>query len=431
MLPRRHQRSLHSVRAFSSSAPPPASDNANSIEKNDGDRHPAAAAPLYPHIFRPLELKGHDGVVLPNRIVMGSMHTGLEGLSLPRFVEPLIRSNKKEEAADGGGDHQALDRLAAYAKERAEGGVGLMVTGGIAPNRRGWTGPFSSLLSSSGQVENHRVVTDAVHSVRIPLYNAGGGIEPAAEAVPSRICLQILHTGRYAYHPFAVSASSTKSPISPFPARGLSKRQIRQTRDDFVRTAVLAREAGYDGVEIMGSEGYLLSQFLAPKTNRRTDEYGPQSLENRARLPLEIVKETRQAVGPDFVIVFRLSLLDLVEDGLSFEESVQIAKWLEEAGVSILNTGIGWHEARVPTIATSVPRAAFTFCTEELLKLGEVSIPLVATNRINAPETAESLLGRYPDKDLMVSMARPFLADPEWVNKSREGRADEINTCIA
>jgi len=383
---------------------------------------------LYPHLFKPLRLR-RENVVLSNRVLMGSMHTGLEGLSIPRFVLPFVDGKS-------GHDHLSLDKLAAYFRERAEGGVGLMVTGGISPNRQGWTGPFSSQLTNQREADLHRVVTRAVRDVRLPVARASSGSHVEDDdslpiTVPSRICLQILHTGRYAYHPWAVSSSTTKSPISPFKARGLSRGGIRRTKDDFLRTAVLAREAGYDGVEIMGSEGYLLSQFLAPRTNTRNDEYGGPKLENRVRLPLEIVRETRAAVGDDFIVIFRLSLLDLVEGGLSFDESVQIAKWLEDAGVSIINTGIGWHEARVPTIATSVPRAAFAFPTERLAALKAVSIPLIATNRINDPDVAETLLRNNSETDLMVSMARPFLADPEFVNKAREGRKNEINTCIA
>lgn len=295
-----------------------------------------------------------------------------------------------------------------------------MVTGGIAPNYQGWTGPFSSQLTNTREIDHHRVVTEAVHAVRVPIVGTN-------TSVPARICLQILHTGRYAYHPGAVSASRTKSPISPFTARALTKSGIGRTVQDYVTTAVLAKEAGYDGVEIMGSEGYLISQFLAPRTNHRNDEYGG-SLENRARFPLEIIRRTREAVGVDFIIIFRLSLLDLVQDGLSFDESLQLAQWVEEAGCTIINTGIGWHEARVPTIATSVPRAAFAFPTATLKAAGVVSIPIVATNRINDPATAESLLDSGVSD--MISMARPFLADPNLLNKAATGRENEINTCI-
>lgn len=283
--------------------------------------------PKYPRLFAPLDL-GPDIGKLPNRALMGSMHSGLEGHSMPRWMVPLIMGSQHY-AHD-----ESLQAMATYFQERAAGGVGIMVTGGIAPSYQGWAGPFSSQLTKESEMERHRVVTDAVHSVQVPIYGQN-------ESVPARICLQILHTGRYAYHPFAVSASKTRSPISPFTASALTKRGLQKTTQDFVRTAVLAKQAGYDGVEIMGSEGYLLSQFFAPRTNQRTDDYGG-SLENRARLPLEIVKQTRQAVGPDFIIIFRLSLLDLVDGGLSFEESVQVAHWMQEAGVTILNTGIGW-----------------------------------------------------------------------------------------
>lgn len=369
--------------------------------------------PLYPKLFSPLELPQIG--VLPNRFLMGSMHTGLEKHSMPRWMVPLLGLKNK---ASSNAEH-ASEQMAAYFVERAKGGVGLMVTGGVSPNIQGWTGPFSSKLTTQDEVRWHQGVTDAVHQVPVQV-----GMGPTT--VAPRICLQILHTGRYAYHPFAVSASSSKSPISPFQARGLSKAGVERTKRAFVRTAVLAKEAGYDGVEIMGSEGYLLSQFLSPRTNKRTDDYGG-TLANRARLPLEIVQETRQAVGPDFLIIFRLSLLDLVEDGLLFEESLELATMLERAGVSILNTGIGWHEARVPTIATSVPRASFAFPTHRLKEANVVSIPVVATNRINHPSTAEQVLEACD----MISMARPFLADPDLVVKSREGREDEINTCIA
>jgi 2,4-dienoyl-CoA reductase (NADPH2) len=382
----------------------------------------------YPKLFAPLDL-GSDIGILPNRALMGSMHTGLEGHSMPGLlVRLLFGKNPKDNEHD-------LHRMAEYFRARAQGGVGLMVTGGIAPSYQGWTGPFSSKLTNHREVELHKVVTEAVHSVQVPivrgLVSTTGNRLP--ESVPARICLQILHTGRYAYHPFAVSASATKSPISPFPARALSKSGIERTIDDYVRTAVYAKEAGYDGVEIMGSEGYLLSQFLSPRTNLRTDEFGGSSLENRARMPLSIIAKTRQAVGQDFIIIFRLSLLDLVSDGLLFTESVELAKRVQDAGATILNTGIGWHEARVPTISTAVPRAAFAFPTHKLkqelnaVEEGAFSIPLVATNRINHPATAENVLQQGAD---MVSMARPFLADPDLLAKSREAREDEINTCI-
>lgn len=337
--------------------------------------------PAYPHLLAPLDL---GFTRLPNRVLMGSMHTGLE------------------ESKDG------FRQLAAYFAERARGGVGLMVTGGIAPNRAGWVAPFSARLTTSAQAGKHRQVTAAVQ--------AEGG----------KICLQILHTGRYGYHPFAVAPSPLRSPITPFKPWELSKKGIEQTIQDFVRCASLAREAGYDGVEIMGSEGYLINQFIALRTNQRTDEWGG-SYSNRIRLAVEIVRRTRQAVGPDFIIIFRLSMLDLVEGGSSWEEVVLLAKAIEAAGATLINTGIGWHEARVPTIATLVPRAGFAWVTKKMM--GEVGIPLITTNRINTPEVAERLLAEgYAD---MVSMARPLLADPDFVAKAAAGKAREINTCIA
>jgi 2,4-dienoyl-CoA reductase (NADPH2) len=298
--------------------------------------------------------------------------------------------------------------MAAFFAERAKGGAGLIVTGGFAPNLAGRGSPKASQLSFPWQVGKHRIVTDAVHA-------AGG-----------KICLQILHTGRYAYHPLAVSASRLKSPISPFAPRALTGWGVKKTIADYARCARLAQKAGYDGVEIMGSEGYLINQFIAPKTNHRSDEWGGP-FENRIRFAVEIVRRTREKVGPSFIIIFRLSMLDLVEDGSTWEEVVQLAKAIEAAGATIINTGIGWHEARIPTIATMVPRAAFTWVTRRMK--GEVKIPLVTTNRINAPDVAEEVLARG-DAD-MVSMARPFLADAEFVNKAASGRADEINTCIA
>ncbi len=335
----------------------------------------------YPHLLAPLDL---GFTTLRNRTLMGSMHTGLE-------EEP-----------------NGFERMAAFFAERARGGAGLIVTGGFAPNLAGRGAPKASQLSFPWQVGKHRIVTDAVHA-------AGG-----------KICLQILHTGRYAYHPLAVSASRLKSPISPFAPRALTGWGVRKTIADYARCARLAQKAGYDGVEIMGSEGYLINQFIAPKTNHRTDEWGGP-FENRIRFAVEIVRRTREKVGPNFIIVFRLSMLDLVEDGSTWEEVVQLAKAIEAAGATIINTGIGWHEARIPTIATMVPRAAFTWVTRRMK--GEVKIPLVTTNRINAPDVAEEVLARG-DAD-MVSMARPFLADAEFVNKAAAGRADEINTCIA
>ncbi|MBA3902386.1 MAG: NADPH-dependent 2,4-dienoyl-CoA reductase [Rhodocyclaceae bacterium] len=335
----------------------------------------------YPHLLAPLDL---GFTTLRNRTLMGSMHTGLE------------------EAPEG------FRRMAAFFAERARGGAGLIVTGGFAPNLAGRGAPKASQLSFPWQVGKHRLITGAVHE-------AGG-----------KIALQILHTGRYAYHPLAVSASALKSPINPFRPRALSRWGVRKTIADYARCARLAQKAGYDGVEIMGSEGYLINQFIAPKTNLRTDEWGGP-FENRIRFPVEIVRRTREKVGPNFIIIYRLSMLDLVEDGSTWDEIVQLAKAIEAAGASLINTGIGWHEARIPTIATMVPRAAFTWVTRRMK--GEVSIPLITTNRINTPEVAEEVLARG-DAD-MVSMARPFLADAEFVNKAAAGRADEINTCIA
>ena len=335
----------------------------------------------YPNLLAPLDL-GHTR--LRSRVLMGSMHTGLE-------------------------DHaKTFPRLTEYFRERARGGVGLIVTGGFAPNIEGWTAPFGGRLATRAAAARHRPITDAVH--------AEGG----------HIALQILHTGRYGYHPLAVAPSRIKSPISPFAPRELTARGIERQIRAFVRCAVLAREAGYDGVEVMGSEGYFINQFLAEHTNRRTDEWGG-SWTNRMRLPVEIVSRSREAVGRDFIIVYRLSMLDLVPGGSSWDETVELAKAIERAGASIINTGIGWHEARVPTIATSVPRAAFAWVTKKLK--GAVSIPLCTTNRINTPEVAEQVLADGSAD--MVSMARPLLADPEFVAKAAAGRADEINTCIA
>ena len=336
--------------------------------------------PAYPHLLAPLDL---GFTTLKNRVLMGSMHTGLE------------------EAPDG------YARMAAFYAARARGGVGLMVTGGIAPNFVGRLEPKASQLSFPWQVARHKLITDAVH--------AEGG----------RIAMQILHAGRYAYHPLAVAPSTSRSPISPFRARGLSAWGVRRTIAAFVRCAALAQRAGYDGVEIMGSEGYLINQFVAPQTNHRDDEWGG-AFENRIRFPVEIVRRTRAAVGPDFIIIYRLSMLDLVEGGSTWDEVVALAQAVEAAGATIINTGIGWHEARIPTIATMVPRAAFTWVTRRLK--GAVKIPLITTNRINDPATAEAVLARG-DAD-MVSMARPFLADADFVNKAAADRADEINTCI-
>lgn len=335
----------------------------------------------YPHLLAPLDL-GH--VTLKNRVIMGSMHTGLE-----------------DRAKD-------LPKLAAYFAERARGGVGLIVTGGYAPNRTGWLTPFGSKLTSRREARGHRQVTDAVH--------AEGGL----------IALQILHAGRYAYHPFSVSASALKAPINPFKPRALSDRGVRRQIAAYVDCAALAREGGYDGVEIMGSEGYFINQFLAERTNKRTDRWGG-SAENRRRLAVEIVRGIRQRVGPDFLIIYRLSMADLVEGGQDWDEVVALGKEIEAAGASIINTGIGWHEARVPTIVTSVPRAAFTSITASFRP--HVNIPVVTSNRINLPQVGEEVLARG-DADL-ISMARPFLADPEWVLKATNNRADEINVCIA
>ncbi len=335
----------------------------------------------YPFLLAPLDL---GFTVLKNRVLMGSMHTNLE-------------------EAKGG-----FSKLAAFYAERAKGGVGLIVTGGIAPNLRGRLTPFGSQLTWPWQVGKHRKVTEAVHG-------AGG-----------KIALQILHGGRYSYHPLSVAPSAVKSPITPFKPRELSPRAIRSTIRDYARCAALAQKAGYDGVEIMGSEGYLINQFIAARTNRRTDAWGG-NFQNRMRFPLEIVKAVRAAVGPDFIIIFRLSMLDLVPDGSTWEEVVQLAKALEAAGVTILNTGIGWHEARVPTIGAMVPRGAYAWVTKKLK--GEVRIPLITTNRINTPEIAEEILADGCAD--MVSMARPLLADADFVVKAAEDRALDINTCIA
>jgi 2,4-dienoyl-CoA reductase (NADPH2) len=335
----------------------------------------------YPHLFAPLDL-GH--VTLPNRALMGSMHTGLEE------------------------ERRGFDRLARFYAERAKHGVALIVTGGIAPSLAGRLEPRASQLSFPWQVGKHRAITSAVHE-------AGG-----------RIAMQILHAGRYAYHPLAVAPSAVKSPISPFRPRALSDAGVRRTIADFARCAELARRAGYDGVELMGSEGYLVNQFLVARTNHRDDAWGG-AYANRMRLAVEIVRATRAAVGRDFIVIYRLSMLDLVEGGSSWDEIVALAQAVEAAGATMINTGIGWHEARVPTIATMVPRAAFAWVTRRLK--GSVGVPLVTTNRINDPAVAEDLLARG-DAD-MVSMARPFLADAAFVRKAAEGRADEINTCIA
>ncbi len=342
---------------------------------------PAAESPAYPHLFTPLDL---GFTQIRNRVLMGSMHTGLE-----------------DRARD-------FPRLAAYFAERAAGGVGLIVTGGFAPNVVGWLKPFGGKLSWPWEVRPHRQVTAAVHSHG------------------SKICLQLLHAGRYAYHPLSVAPSRLKAPINPFTPRALSARGVERHIADYARSARLAREAGYDGVEVMGSEGYLINEFIAPRTNQRGDHWGGDAA-SRMRFAVEIVRRIREACGPDFIIIYRLSLVDLVEDGSNWEEIVLQAKAIEAAGATLINSGIGWHEARIPTIATSVPRAAFAGVTAKLK--AHVRLPLIATNRINMPEVAERILaGGGAD---MVSLARPLLADPEWANKSRAGRAQAINTCIA
>ncbi|KVD11173.1 NADPH-dependent 2,4-dienoyl-CoA reductase [Burkholderia ubonensis] len=334
----------------------------------------------YPHLTAPLEL---GFTSLRNRVLMGSMHVGLE------------------EAPDG------FDRMAAFYAERARGEAGLIVTGGIAPNERGRPAPGGAMLTTEAEAERHRAVTRAVH--------AEGG----------KIALQILHFGRYAYHPALVAPSPLKAPINPFMPHALSGAEVAETIADFVRCAALAQYAGYDGVEIMGSEGYLINEFVAARTNHRDDAWGG-AYENRIRFPVEIVTRVRERVGANFIVIYRLSMLDLVEGGSTLDEVIRLARAIEAAGATIINTGIGWHEARIPTIAAKVPRAAYAWVTRQLM--GKVGIPLVATNRINTPEVAERLLAGG-DCD-MVSMARPFLADAEFVRKAREGRADEINTCI-
>jgi len=335
----------------------------------------------YPNLLAPLDL---GFTTLKNRVIMGSMHTGLED----RFYH--------------------IDKLAAYFAERARGGVGLMITGGYAPNRRGELLPLGSRMDNKVTALLHRRVTEAVH-------HEGG-----------KICLQLLHAGRYGYTPYSVSATSKKSPITPFKPSKLSNRQIEKTLDDYANAAKLAQFANYDGIEIMASEGYLINQFLAERVNTRTDKWGG-SAENRMRFAIETVKRTREAVGDKFIIVYRMSLMDLVEGGQSWDEIEALAKSVEAAGANIINTGIGWHEARVPTIVTSVPRGAFSFASAKLKKV--VGIPVCASNRINTPEIAESILAN--DEADMVSMARPLLADPFFVAKAAAGKSDEINTCIA
>jgi 2,4-dienoyl-CoA reductase (NADPH2) len=335
----------------------------------------------YPHLLSPLTI---GSLTMRNRVLMGSMHTGLEDSA------------------------RHIPELAAYFAERARGGVGLIVTGGYSPNRRGWLKPLASEMSSRLQAMRHREVTGAVH-------DEGGAI-----------ALQVLHAGRYAYHPFSVSASDRKSPITPFRPSRLSTKAVDRTATDFAESVALAVKAGYDAVEIMGSEGYLINQFLAARTNDRTDAWGG-SAASRMRFPLEIVRRSRELVPADFPIIYRISLLDLVEGGQTWEEVVDLAHGLEEAGVTVLNTGIGWHEARVPTIITQVPRGAWRQVTARLK--AAVSVPVCASNRINTPELAEQVL-EAGEADL-VSMARPLLADPDFVAKAAAGRADEINTCIA
>ncbi|MBK7000315.1 MAG: FAD-dependent oxidoreductase [Rhodoferax sp.] len=334
----------------------------------------------YPHLLAPLNL---GFTTLPNRVLMGSMHVGLE------------------EAKDG------FARMAAFYAERARGGVGLIVTGGIAPNDAGRPMPGGARMTTEEEAAKHKVVTQAVH-------DAGG-----------KIAMQILHFGRYAYHPEQVAPSALQAPINPFRPKPLSCEEVEQTIADYVRCAALAQGAGYDGVEIMGSEGYLINEFIVARTNQRDDEWGG-SYANRIRFPVEIVRRTRERVGSNFIIIYRLSMLDLVEGGSTLDEVVQLAQAIEAAGATIINTGIGWHEARIPTIATKVPRAAFAWVTQKLM--GKVTVPLVATNRINTPEVAEQLLATGQCD--MVSMARPLLADSFFVRKAQEGKADDINTCI-
>lgn len=340
-----------------------------------------ASDSAYPHLFTPLDL---GFTQLRNRILMGSMHTGLE-----------------DRARD-------FPRLAAYFAERAEGGVGLIVTGGFAPNVVGWLKPFGGKLSWPWEVRPHRQLTAAAHQHG------------------AKICLQLLHAGRYAYHPLSVAPSKLKAPINPFTPRALSSRGVDRHIADYARSARLARDAGYDGVEVMGSEGYLINEFVAPRTNTRTDQWGGDAAQ-RMRFAVEIVRRIREACGPDFIIIYRLSLVDLVSDGSNWQEIIAQAQAIEAAGATLINTGIGWHEARIPTIATSVPRGAFAGVTAKLKP--HVNVPLVATNRINMPDVAERILASGGAD--MVSLARPLLADPQWPNKARAGRPERINTCIA
>ena len=335
----------------------------------------------YPHLLQPLDL---GFTQLKNRVIMGSMHTGLEE------------------------EKQGFSKLAAFYEERAKGGVALIITGGISPSFRGNLVPFGLQLSWFWQAPKHRLITEAVHRHQ------------------GKICMQLLHAGRYGYHPFSQAPSAIQSPITPFKPSAMSGRQVRGTISDFANSAKLAQKAGYDGVEIMGSEGYLINQFICQRTNQRTDEWGG-SFENRSRFALETIRAVRKLCGEKFIIIYRLSMLDLVEDGSSYEEVVALAKAVADAGATMINTGIGWHEARVPTIGTMVPRAAFSWITERVK--AQVNIPVVATNRINDPQVGEDII-QSGQADL-VCMARPFLADPEFVNKAAAGKADEINTCIA
>lgn len=334
----------------------------------------------YPKLLEPLDL---GFTTLKNRVLMGSMHTGLEE------------------------EKNGLERMAAFFSERARGGVGLIVTGGFGPSAHAATHPMTNIIQNDEQAAKHRLITDAVH--------AEGG----------KICMQILHTGRYAFNPESVAPSAIQAPINPFPPRELDENEIDNEINDIVQLAKYAQIGGYDGVEIMGSEGYFINQFLARRTNHRDDQWGGE-YENRMRLAVEVVRRTREAVGEHFIIIFRLSMLDLVEGGSTFEEALELGLAIEQAGATIINTGIGWHEARIPTIATKVPRAAFTWVTARFRE--HLSIPVITSNRINTPEVAEEVLTRG-DAD-MISMARPFLADPLFVQKAEQGRADEINTCI-
>ena len=336
--------------------------------------------PNYPNLLAPLDL---GFTQLKNRVLMGSMHTGLE------------------EAENG------FERMAAYFAERAKGGVGLIVTGGFAPNREGATSDHAGGMETEQDAENHKLITDAVHK-------EGG-----------KICMQILHTGRYAFSEKLIAPSAIQAPINFFTPREVTQADIEQQIVDFARCAHLAQQAGYDGVEVMGSEGYFINQFIVKHTNHRTDSWGGE-YENRMRFAVEVVKAVRAKVGPEFIIIYRLSMLDLVEQGSSYDEVIKLGKAIEAAGATIINTGIGWHEARIPTIATKVPRAAFTWVTAKVRKA--LSVPVITSNRINTPDVAEAVLARG-DAD-MISMARPFLADAEFVNKAAENRADEINTCI-